>query len=315
MHPLRSLLKRLDGLHYPQDYLCLSREQFPHTLQVYATGGGRVLADVTRSHLFVGYSPLIIALQPMTTVSELIFTRHALQPNEYFNEKDALARLSLSPLRDYEGLMGFYVVGRGTHRFQSGWQQLLQDLYNRRYNRKPGNVFLPGNLFRQVQIAYAVPRKISLITVGGGGLYNLFPTDLHGDAGNGRYVVSLREGGKACAQATTCERILLSAVNPDCYRDVYALGKNHMQELRPARELPFGDVHSTSFRFPVPRFATGWRELELESSFLHGIHRLLFFRITHQERITSSDSNLYHLHNAYASWLHNKGLSGNYLLR
>lgn len=312
---IRTLLNRFNGLHYPQDYLCIAHEQFQHTLQVYAMAGSRILKNVTSAHLFVGYSPLIIALPPFPGCTRLVFTSGTLQPNDYFQEKDALASLLLSPLLQYAAHLSFYRAEWGKHRFQPAWQQYVQAFYNRRYNNKPGNVFLPGNLFRQVQIAYAVPRNISLITVGSNGLYNLFPTDLHGDAGNDTYVVSLRHSGKACKQVMRSGQVLLSSVEPHCYKEVYALGRNHMQELKKAGDLPFGRERSATFRLPVPGYASSWRELELEDSFVHGIHRLLIFKSRYQQPVPHNAGTLSHLHNSYASWLYNKGLAGNYLMR
>ena len=60
--------------------------------------------------------------------------------------------------------------------------------------------FLPDNLYKQVQIAYSIPRNISLITVGQNDRFNLFPTDLHGPVNEDHYIISLRHEGKACQQ-------------------------------------------------------------------------------------------------------------------
>ncbi|MEI9943390.1 MAG: hypothetical protein WDN26_04150 [Chitinophagaceae bacterium] len=79
----------------------------------------------------------------------------------------------------------FYEALKGNHHFVSGFHQSMAAISNMLYNKKPGNVFLKGNLFSQVQIAYSVPRNISLVTLGENELYNLFPTDLHGAHGCG----------------------------------------------------------------------------------------------------------------------------------
>ena len=62
--------------------------------------------------------------------------------------------------------MAWYFEGiKGWHRFLSPFHQWIIGLNNRLANKRAGNVFLADNLYTQVQIAYAVPRNISLITV------------------------------------------------------------------------------------------------------------------------------------------------------
>jgi hypothetical protein len=98
-------------------------------------------------------------------------------------------------------------------------------------------------------------------------------------------------------------------------KTVYALGKNHMQELKQKEDFPFGAFYSENFQLPLPGEATGYRELELESSLLHGIHKLLLFKIIHTKALTPVPATLVHIHNSYATWRDNNHLTGNYLLR
>jgi hypothetical protein len=66
---------------------------------------------------------------------------------------------------------------------------------------------------------------------------------------------------------------------------------------------------------PLPASVLGYRELELMESFEHGIHKLLLFKIVSMQAINNQPATLAHIHNSYATWRHNKGLTGNYLLR
>jgi hypothetical protein len=188
-------------------------------------------------------------------------------------------------------------------------------LNNQIYNRKKGNIFLNNNLYTQVQIAYSVPRIISLITVGSGGLYNLFPTDLHGLVNEQYYVSSLRHGGEACKQVENAGRIVISQVPSEVYKTVYALGKNHMQELKPKENFFFSESQSGVFKLPMPKSLLSYRELELAGSFEHGIHKLFLYKIISSQAVRKDPSTLAHIHNCYATWRHRKGLPGNYLLR
>jgi flavin reductase (DIM6/NTAB) family NADH-FMN oxidoreductase RutF len=183
------------------------------------------------------------------------------------------------------------------------------------YNKKEGNVFLKNNLYKQVQIAYAVPRTISLITVTGSNLYNLFPTDLHGSIGDQFYSVSLRINGKACMQVEAAKRIVVSEMHSDAYKTAYSLGKNHMQELKARDNFPFSELVSAILKFPLPNLVLKYRELELIETFDHGIHKLFLFKIISHHAVSDEKATLTHIHNVYATWRHNKALPGNYLLR
>jgi len=325
MKLVKKILNKLNGLHYPQEYLCLAKESFRYPLHVYLVNSNHIVKDITNSHLFTGYSPLIFALNsPVGNNRELpvnikiIFSQQSLQPNDVFKKKEAIARLSLNMIRkqDVGNITIFYYEGvRGEHHFLSFFHQYVIGLYNRLYNKKKGNIFLPGNLYNQIQIAYSIPRIISLITVRNGELYNLFPTDLHGQVNEQYYVSSLRHEGKACKQVEAAGRIVISQVHCQVYKMVYSLGKNHMKELNPKTNFPFNEVTSTYFQLPLPLHATHYRELELMESFTHGIHKLLLYKIVSSAKTNEETVTLAHVHNTYATWRHNKGLSGNYLLR
>jgi hypothetical protein len=323
MQLLQKLLNKLNGLHYQQEYLCLAKESFQDPIHAYFVKDAQIIRDITNEHLFTGYSPLIFTLkwsdlkEPFSTI-EIVFSQQSLQPNDFFKERDALARLSLRLVKKQkiEADEIFYYEGvRGQHHFLSRFQQNIVGLNNVLYNRKKENVFLNNDLYKQVQIAYSVPRTISLITVGSRGLYNLFPTDLHGPVNNGYYVSSLRNGGKACEQVENAGRIVISQVHCDIYKMVYSMGKNHMQELKPKGNFLFSESVSKVFSLPLPESSLKYHELSLLESFNHGIHKLLLYKIVWNEAVNPEPSTLAHIHNCYATWRHQRGLPGNYLLR
>ncbi len=325
MKLLKKIVTRLNGLHYPQEYLCFAWESFQHPLQVFLAVNGKIIKDITHSHLFTGYSPLIVTLyspannnQELPADIDIVYTPQPLQPNDHFEKKDAIALLSLKMIRKQPAggiVISYYEGVKGEHQFLSSFHQYMIGLNNRLYNKKTGNIFLHDNLYKQVQIAYSVPRNISLITVCKDSLYNLFPTDLHGPVNEQYYVCSLRHEGKACKQVEAAGRIVISQVHCDAYKMIYSLGKNHMQELKQKNELPFGESVSSFFHLPLPQPVLFYRELELMESFDHGIHKLLLFKIVSGKLVKDDSATLAHIHNVYATWRHNKGLPGNYLLR
>ena len=325
MNLLKKLLNKFNGLYYPQEYLCLSKESFQQPLHVYLSDNMKLIKDITNSHLFNGYSPLILILffssiedQLLPDNIEIVFSHHTLDPNEIVKQKDAIGRLYLKLIRkqaagDYS--LGYYEGTKGQHHFLSTFHHYIIRLKNNLYNKQIGNVFLEGNLYKQVQIAYAVPRIISLITVANGDLYNLFPTDLQGPVNEQFYSVSLRINGKACMQVESAKRIVISEMHSDAYKIVYSLGKNHMQELKLKDNFSFSESVSAILKLPLPKLALKYRELELIESFEHGIHKLFLFKVISHHIISDEKATLAHIHNVYATWRHNKGLEGNYLLR
>ncbi|MBC7949405.1 MAG: hypothetical protein H7Y42_16080 [Chitinophagaceae bacterium] len=325
MRLLQRILTSFDGLHYPQEYLCLARETFEPTLRVYLVRGQRILKDITDSHVFAGYSPLVFVLWfahaeggEDRIKAQVIFSERRLKSNDNIDEKGAIAKLSLNRIRTYETpdkVFSYYEGIHGEHRLLPAFHQRMIGLKNRLYNKASGNVFLHDNLYKQVQIAYSVPRTISLVTVGQDGLFNLFPTDLHGKTGAGYYISSLRHGGLACQQVVNSGKILVCQVDASAFRMVYSLGRNHMQPLKSRDQFPFGKSNSADFGLPIPDNAMHYHELEVLEAFDHGIHKLLFYRIVSERALASHPATLAHVHNVYATWRHNNGLSGNYLLR
>ena len=318
---MQKLLNKFNGLHYPQEYLCLgpAPEQLLHA---YLCHGFKITKDISDLHAFVGYHPLVFAVPTDLAANEdfieIVFIPRSLQPNDIFSKKDAIARLWLQKIRtpgfECPGTT-FFEGTRGEHSFISPVHQFIVGLSNRLYNRKKGNVFLHDNLYNQVQVAYSLPTNISLITVQQGNNFNLFPTDLHGQMDGTNYIISLRFSGKACRQVENAGKLLLTQVEPAFYRTVYALGKNHMQELKPAQHFPFSGQLSQLLQLPVPSSGLSYRELELCDTFNHGIHKLMHFKVLNRQTLATDRHPLSHVHNVYATWLYNKGLPGNYLLR
>jgi hypothetical protein len=320
----QKVLQKLNGLYYHQEYLCLAKESFPEPLYAYLTDGRQIIKNITDEHVFAGYNPLIITLYTLTGQPELpvgieiILSRQPLRQNELYRKKDAIALLSLQLIKKQSAgdLIIYYYEGiKGEHHFLSSFHQYIIGLSNRLYNKKAGNVFLHDNLYKQVQIAYSLPRTISLVTVGENESYNLFPTDLHGTIGQQYYVDSLRHQGKACEQVERLGKMVISEVHADAYKTVYSLGKNHMQDLKPFNNFPFGGAVSQVFQLPLPEPVLYYRELELLGSFKHGIHKLLLFKTISSNSTGKAPDTLAHIHDVYATWRHNKGLAGNYLLR
>ena len=162
MSIIKKLLGKFNGLHYRQEYLCLAKELFQNPIRAYFVKDAQIIKDITNEHLFTGYSPLIFTLtscvlkEPFSNI-EIVFSQSSFQPNEFFMERDALARLSLRLMlkqRIDNHDLYYYEGVRGHHHFLSLFHQYIVGLNNQLFNRKKGNVFLTNDLYKQVQIAY-----------------------------------------------------------------------------------------------------------------------------------------------------------------
>lgn len=320
MNLIKKILGKFNGLHYHQEYLCLSLEAFNNPLFVYLVSpDNTIIKDVSTEHLFIGYKPVVIAMQNIPDCAYncwLLFTNKDLNAGSRVMPGDIIASLALR----YEGRftetgsIAYFVAIKGRHFFLNTLNKWAMALSNRLYNDRPGNVFLPGNLYEQVHIAYAIPRKICLVTVAGKAGFNLFPTDLHGAIGD-YYIISLRKEGKACAQVQAAGKVLLCDVQLDAHKQVYALGKNHMQECKDSVAFPFSSPISPLYNLPVPTFAIAVKELTLLEHCDIGIHRLLLFKIDSSRKLNEGNDTLSHIHNTYATWRYRQGIDTTYAMR
>lgn len=322
MRPVKQILSKFNGLHYSREYLCFAEGSLSQPLFAYIVKSHQVFKDITNRHLFTGYCPLVFVFSesdlPVAHEEiELAFSHSSILPNEKIHTKDVLAKLRLVKKQEQSAgdeRIVYYEGIAGSHRFLTSFQQWIGGLINNWYNKRPGNVFLHNSLYRQVQVAYSVPRVISLITVKLDERVNLFPTDLHGRFNASYFLVSLRLGGKACEQVKHSRRILISRMASEKAGLVYSMGKNHMGDPKPENGFPFDKHVSAQMNWPVPEGALSALELELVDSNVQGIHEIFLFRILAETPFAQRSGQLVHIHNAYASWRFKKGLEGNYLI-
>lgn len=327
-----ALKKIISGLSIPQQYVCIALEDLHSPLSVTLTlADENFAAEVTQKHLFVGYKPVVIGITlPADKISEALdragqiclnFHQHPFVINSrwhgFSTDKSAVARLILK--RIYEKSFAndrvlFFEGLHGKHSFISPWHQFINAQRERLKRNTAGNVDLPGNLHEMVRIAYAIPRVIPVITLSDGSSMNMFPTDLHGAVSPGVYISSLRIGGKANAQVGQLKKLALSTMDVSAFREVYALGKNHMQELRAPDLFSCSPHRSKVYGLPLPLHATAYRELVETGSFDTGIHRIHFYEQEHEEKLNDGRT-LAHIHQYYAQWRFNLGLPTNMLLR
>lgn len=311
------------GVTIPVEYPCMAYHPRGDHPAIYLSGNGSDdKLDVTHTHLFLGYKPLVIGFPVSNSHLDNFSKITHSNPHLIFShpgQAQPFARLKLfftDKMILQDQTVFFFSGKKGDHHLIHKYYQAIWYLKETLKRPIPGNIDLPGNLYDQVRIAYSFPRIISLVTVGEKNSFNLFPTDLNGNAGDSHYLISLRYNGKACAQTKHIGKLVISTVLPDFFKQAYALGKNHMKDLRSASEFPFGQYFSGHYQLPLPQSVVSWKELEYITATQIGIHQIQTFRVTDQQSVLSeSTAVLAHIHAFYAQWRKNHGLSAEYLLR
>ncbi len=329
---IRNRLKKLiTGISIPQEYICTCLEDFSAPLSVTLSYAGvKEHKDVTHTHLFLGYKPLVIGfieevagqnLYDPSTIC-LSFHNETFVANsswdDFILDERSVAKLKLRKLSEEWNLGSkrvlFYEGIKGVHHFLNFFNQFINRQREKFKRSVSGNVNLPGNLLDQVRIAYSVPRIISIISVGDGEMINLFPTDLHGPVGDDFYLSSLRMGGKANEQVEQFSRIVISEVDVSKYKEVYALGKNHTKNLSERASFNILTETSESFHISLPQGVLRYRELRRIKSFDCGIHRIHSFEVVNKHSF-KNHSTLSHIHQYFAQWRFDNGVSTQMLLR
>ncbi len=319
---MKKELKRiLSGFTLPQEYLCVRQNEFVEPLKVFASDNSlKNKVDITSHHLLVGYKPLLIAIDSQYLNEIKINPQDGLHLSFCTEKNIKLAELSLKFIKQldlvpvtcliYEGV-------RGVHSFTNNFHKWFNYIYYQLTGDKKKNIFLDGNLYDQVKIAYSIPRLIFVASVGSNGLYNVFPTDLSGQISHANFIISLRTKGKANEQIENEGKCMVAKIDANYFSEVYNIGKNHMHDLSDINELGIrlGEESSAFFNLPVPFGAIEYFELKKIDKFEVGIHTIHFFRIINSARLSSSNSFLMHIHRDYAEWRRKNDIKTNYLIR
>ncbi len=304
--------RKIRGLDFRNEYVCTGVHGMQQPVKVlWKHSSGPV--DVTAQHVMLGYKPLLFGL-PVSAKLPVPEEKITL---EFGTGDQVIATLVLKRATTIEWKsqrLELYEGTHGEHYFLNRFHRLVNNWMEKMKPDQPGNVDLPGNLYDQVRIAYSLVRPISVVSVGDGQTFNLFPTDLHGAISEHVYADSLRRAGKACAQVEQFKKITVSTIDPLAYQRVYSLGKNHMRDLASISAFEVHAERSPVWGLPVPAYAVSCRDLQWMHSIDLGIHRIHFFDIIATRSFISGDI-LGHVHRYYAQWRKNHGLAADWLLR
>jgi flavin reductase (DIM6/NTAB) family NADH-FMN oxidoreductase RutF len=124
-------------------------------------------------------------------------------------------------------------------------------------------------------VTFIRPHPVALVSLIGAAGGNIFPMNLMGSLGNGRFGFALKVSRTPSHLVERAGRVALSSVPMPRSALVFELAANHFKESIDWSRLSFSTRPSATFHIPVPEFALRVRELEIES--VHGIGSHKFF--------------------------------------
>jgi hypothetical protein len=308
---IKSIVRNLKAnFYFENEYICLDQNSVLPDISVIFKSGEKTI-DVSREHLFLGYKPVIIAVP-----SSLIEGNSSSAEILFYTGRSVCGSIKLKLTGIDHPSLKIFEATEARHELLNIPLKIIHSLRQARAD-KNHPLYPDKNLYEQIRVAYAYPRKISVLVVKEEECYNVFPTDLHGPVkGTKEYVISLREKGKAYEQVKRPSVITLSTVPSATYRDIYSLGKNHMKELRSFSELKdllmkYGD----NAELALSRDCSNFLVLKKKREDKIGVHHLITFSIEESGIVNENADTLSHVHEYYASWRKRKGYRDKLLIR
>jgi hypothetical protein len=154
---------------------------------------------------------------------------------------------------------------------------------------------------RAAIVTFIRPHPVVLVSVVGESGGNIFPMNIMGELGNGRYAFALKDSRRAAHLVEGAGRVALSSVPISQAALAYRLATNHFKQSIVWEELPFATRTSPTLKIPVPAFTHRVREMDIEKVHRIGSHTLFVARMIHDERFADA-AELCAIHGFYQAW-------------
>ena len=154
---------------------------------------------------------------------------------------------------------------------------------------------------RAAIVSFIRPHPVSLVSASDDQGGNVFPMNLMGELGHGRFAFGLKESRTAAPLVERTGRIAVSSIPLPQSRLVFQLAANHFKQSVEWNQLPFETKMSAKFQIPVPTFALRVREIEVEEIHRIGSHIFFVARIVSDERFREGEE-LCVVHGFYQVW-------------
>jgi hypothetical protein len=154
---------------------------------------------------------------------------------------------------------------------------------------------------RAAIVSFIRPHPVMLVSVAGESGGNIFPMNIMGELGNGRYAFALKDSRRAAHLVEGARRVALSSVPISQAAWAYRLAVNHFKESIIWEQLPFATRMSSALKIPVPAFTPRVREMEIERVHRIGSHTLFLAQLVFEESFAEAPE-LCVIHGFYQAW-------------
>lgn len=154
---------------------------------------------------------------------------------------------------------------------------------------------------RAAMVSFIRPHPTVLVSIAGEFGGNIFPMNIMGALGTGRFGFALRNDRLAGQLVERAGRLVMSNIPVRYASLAYGLASNHTKAFVQWDELPFPMKLSPIFQFPIPEFAQRVREMEIEKSHRIGSHSFFVARIV-GDSVFSLQPSLSIIHGYYETW-------------
>ncbi|HMB62185.1 MAG TPA: hypothetical protein VKN36_03865 [Eudoraea sp.] len=177
--------------------------------------------------------------------------------------------------------------------FYEKWMELPQLLRQSKRSKFKFN----RNGIMHLAASYFYPRKIFVVVVRSADYLNIFPMDLHVQPPTGKnYLLALQPGNAAEKQLKMNLKMVVCEIPADKIGYAYELGKNHGQINLREKQLPFNCTLSSTFKFPLPEFQIGYKEIEITRFQDLNTHTLFSGNIVFESPSPPDIRQPYHIH-------------------
>lgn len=290
------------GMHDPQSEV---------TVWLYGLGEPR---DVTHRHVMACVDPLTIGVVFEPGWQSGSYGNLSLRFEERQGARRLLGEIRLRGPGIATAVDGLFLFGiRGCSNYclprPRLWMHYLYLIYRRwRFNNNPEIKISPREAHTMI-VFFICPRPVVLVSVMHEGKGNVFPMNLMGPIGGGRFAFALNSTRHAAPIVVSAGRLAISNVPLEQAGLARSLGRNHLKASIDMTQLPFTARPSPAYGFPVPEFAARVRELEIESADRLGSHTFFIARMVHDEQLATV-LEFFYVHGIYQAWrLKNHSLS------
>lgn len=247
--------------------------------------------DITRQHGMICLDPFCMAVWLPKEHAEMASVQTA--KIEFINGDALNARIRVSLIEKIPTDNGFLLLYR-IIRVSNFQLSILHRLVFLGYLLRAKN-----NTYHHREVIsalYSYPRSIIIVSYRDAEYCNIFPMDIHSYIeAEGLYLLGLRTTNVTLNKILEEKKVVVCDTNAVDINTVYNLGKHSSKSPTPVDQLDFKVSDSELFKFPVPEFSGGYKEIEIIQHKKMGYHMLMIGKVVNRKVLKQNPASLYHV--------------------